>query len=115
MNKKRIKVLMLGFHDSKANGHIQSDYLKMPPNVEAHMVTFESLYGNPQYCFRLSKHIKPSFSLLINRIRYSKRLLKWKYQLYCFFHYGCIAKKIKKNLSIAFMAENLELFLQRKY
>ena len=93
MNKKRIKVLMLGSHDSKANGHIQSDYLKMPPNVEAHMVTFESMYGNPNYCFRRSKNTRPSFSLFVNKIRYSKRLLKWKYQLYCFFHFGCIAKK----------------------
>ncbi len=105
---------MLGSHDSKANGQIQSDYLKMPPNVEAHMVTFESLYGNPQYCFRLSKHIKPSFSLLINRIRYSKRLLKWKYQLYCFFHFGCIAKKNKKESEHCFYGREFGAFSAKK-
>lgn len=42
---KKIKVLMLGYHDSKMAGHIQYEYEHLPKNVEGCMVTLTGIYG----------------------------------------------------------------------
>lgn len=48
---RRLKVLMLGTHDSKLAGHIQYHYQNMPDTVEAQMVTLNGLYGKVSYSF----------------------------------------------------------------
>lgn len=49
--EKKLKVLLLGYHDSKLTGHIQYEYLNMPDYVEAFMVTYLGYYGKKKYNF----------------------------------------------------------------
>lgn len=46
-----MKVLMLGFHDSKLAGHIQYDYLNMPDKIETCMITLVGRYGKQNHNF----------------------------------------------------------------
>lgn len=81
----KLKVLMLGTYDSKAAGHIQSNYLRMPDCVDAQMVTLYGLYGDVPYCF-YSTH--KTFWQKIKLFRYTGLFFKWWRTLYCMIRFG---------------------------
>ncbi|MCH5308515.1 MAG: glycosyltransferase [Prevotella sp.] len=76
---KRLKVLMLGSHDSKLAGQIQCEYMNMPDNVDAHMVTLRGLYGKAPHCFLPADGKGLTFGEKLKLFRFSGYYLKlWR-------------------------------------
>lgn len=79
---RRLKVLLLGEHDSKLAGHIQYDYLNMPSEVDAWMVTLIGQEGKTENNFYGILN-----SPILSRVqRLFAQIYRW---VYCIFHLGC--------------------------
>lgn len=88
---------MLGTHDSKLAGHIQYDYMNMPQEVEAHMVTLTSKEDSCSYSI-----LKNKKKLLYNKFIYSRRFQNiWK-KVNCIFRIGRIPAVDKEHPEYCF-------------
>lgn len=92
---RRLKVLLLGEHDSKLAGHIQYDYLNMPPDIDAWMVT---LIGEKEKTkHNIYRELK---SPILSRIqRALSQIFRW---VYCIFHLGCFPVLDRRHREHAF-------------
>lgn len=77
---KKIKLLMLGTHDSKLGGHIMDVYSRVPESYETQVVTLYGLTKKHNYCFFKGKSFFYWFYF---------KTFKVLAKLYILFKYGC--------------------------
>lgn len=94
--ERKLKVLLLGYHDSKLTGHIQYEYMNMPAYVEAYMVSYLGCYGKKKYNFH--RQLQSPYAAMIH-----SKLEKLYKQIYSLVFFHCVPRVDEINRASVFV------------